>query len=42
MKSISNRDLKDYFKISLLLIGVFGFTRILLYVIKGSHKKHCP
>ena len=42
MKSISDRDLKDYLKISLWLIGIFGVTRALIYIFNGRQKKHSP
>ena len=42
MKSISDRDLKDYLKISMWLIGVFGVARALIYLLNGRQKKHCP
>jgi heme O synthase-like polyprenyltransferase len=42
IKSISNRDLKDYLKISIWLIGIFGVTRVLMYVLNSVQKKHSP
>jgi Na+-driven multidrug efflux pump len=42
IKGISNRDLKDYLKISIWLIGIFGVTRVLMYVLNSGQKKHSP
>ena len=42
IKGISDRDLKDYLKISIWLIGIFGGTRALMYILNSRKKKHSP
>jgi len=42
IKGISNLDLKNYLKISIWLIGIFGVTRVSMYVLNSGQKKHSP